>query len=320
MIHDYEFDLLWAEDPPEWVRFIGPLMEYWGNPVFQRRYMMWRLHPAMGSLKAFLAGVGCSVFINLLLFFLDRDNAVEWGFYFTILGPGGLTLSITGVRLFSSCMISTPNELRAELASDSLGSLLTAPISDRKIFIAECLSGVMRSLGAIEENASLVAGLVLPYLAILSPILYPRAKELGIELVWWVVLGIMVIIWLVLILLYGAFSSGLFAVYMPIAMSIPISLIWVVALWALPSLLSVYGIIYLWRNFEIVGSGPLILGLLFMSMQIVLISVLTTYTSQLGVKAFAKARRPGFYEWDGMSASGLMVMEERESSYRWTRL
>jgi len=313
MIHDYELDLTWADDPPKWAENIGPLMEYWSNPIFQRRYVLGKMAPTLGPKKAFFAGIVCSLFLNLLLFYSDRENAVAYGLVITIIVPGASVLLMTAIRLFSSCMIATPNELRGEFASDSLGALLTTPISDRRIFIAECLSGVMRGLGAIEEIIALIFGLAVPYLLVMGPLLAPGAKELGIHLLWWIFFGIMVLLILVLFLLFGAYSSGYYAVLMPLTMSVPIAIAHVLLSVFFMNMILFFGIYVLMMYIEIEKYDPLMWSLILAGFEVFIISILMTFTVILGTHAFARARRPGYYEPYGCTAAEML---ERTESLR----
>jgi hypothetical protein len=312
MIHDDEFDLTWADPPPAWVEAFGPLLEFWGNPIFQRRYVMWRLKPMFGPKKSFLIGLGVSFIINLfLLLVAEKELALEIGFWVTVAAPGIVIITVTSIRIFISSLVGTPLEMRRELFSGMLGAVLTTPMSDEKIFFAECISGLMRGFGAMEEVISMLIGLVVPFIVLMSPQLWPYVKAEGPASFWWFVLLLIAIIILIQVLLLASLSAGLMAIQLPVVATVPATLI-NTGLW-----FSVFSLIASWiavftMRFEPVRNLDILA--IYLGIGTFLIASLTVacaVTGYLGVVAFAKARRPGWYGHERVNAAGLMSREER---------
>lgn len=316
MIHDSEMDLSWAEPPPVWVQWIGPLSAIWGNPVFQRRYLLRKMSPSLGTRRAFIAGVVLSSALNVFLRIIAGDDALWLGFSLTILIPGFIFSSIGFVRIFSSSMIHTPNELRFEISSGTSGTLLTTPLTDSEIFFAECISGIMRALGAFEESVSLITGLAIPFLLVMSDHLLPAAREMGIILFWWIIVAIMILIITGLLHLLGAYSSGNYAVRMPLVWSAPVAILHAYGGWVFWSILFFAGLIPLagWLA-QFNSAGTLLFFLICTVYQLFLVSFLTTLMAYHGVNAFSRARRPGFYEPEHASAAGLEARSAEKHSF-----
>jgi len=316
MIHDSEFDLSWADPPPRWVEGFGPLVTLWGNPIFQRRYVIGRLEPTLGARKAFIVGLVCSLALNGFLYFVtDRQNAMELGLLVTIALPGGIAVCFTGLRLFLTCLIATPLEFRREVGEEQLGAILSTPISDSQVFFGECISGLMRGLGAIEEVIALLAGLVIPYLLLMSPIFWPIVKEAGIHAVWWAVLFGLVVIMLALLLVITSVAAGLYSVVMPVVATVPATFFHVFIL--------VAGSMYMGNRLvdafaRLAHIQYVYILVRFLSLGVFEISAMAlilAMTSHFGVLAFARARRPGYYEPERATAAGL-YRRERVGEYK----
>ena len=321
MIHDYEFDLTWADPPPLWVENVGPLMDVWGNPIFQRRYVLWRLAPSLGAFKAFVVGLLFSLVLNaFLLFVTEKEEAAGLGFLVTVAIPGGLAVTFTGVRLFVSCMVATPREFRTELAADMLGPILTTPMSDSKVYFAECLSGLMRGLGAIEEVVALLVGLLLPYLLLMSPVLLPYALDAGIESLWWIVLFGMFLLAIILLLVLSTLAAGLYAIMLPVAATVPVAMFHVLVIWLGTSFVGFWAVGVVSRFVRLLGSEPLVYLLTATTLEILSLALFTVLTGHLGVLAFARARRPGYYEPERATAAGLFLRERSPETRTYYRM
>jgi len=307
MIHDEEFDLFWADKPPGWVQNFGLMMELWGNPVFQRRYVMWRLYPYFGVKKSFLIGLAASLVINLALRIFDPENAMGLGLLITVVVPGIVALSVTGMRFFLSCLVGTPMELRRELYSGMLGAVLASPISDEKIFVSECVSGIMRGLGAFEEILAMIVGLALPFLVVHSPGLWAYVSELGIITVWWIVFAIMVIAIIIILNVMTTFAAGLYSIALPVAAAIPTTLLHVAGIFWLH--FGIITMIYMYLSrFELITELPPLIHLLVNALFLIFtLSAGTILTSHGGTMAFANARRPGYYEPERARSSNFIM-------------
>jgi len=317
MIHDEEFDLTWADPPPTWIENVGPLLEFWGNPIFQRRYVLWQMQPTMGIRSAFIVGFGLSLVLNLLFRFLAEDDEyLELGFLTTIVLPGLIVFAVTGIRLFLTSLVGTPLELRLELYSGALGAILSTPLNDARIYYAECISGLLRGLGAMEEVLSMLAGLIVPFIAVMFPELWAYAEAMGIELFWWVVLCLMAIVIIIQLNVLITFAAGLYSMLVPVVATVPATLVHIlvfagatvwIELWCLEKLMGF--------NFML-NVDLLAIFLLLGVMLIVTIALFTVLTANFGVKVFAKSRRPGYYEPDGLNAAGFLKHDSGTSVIR----
>jgi len=318
MIHDWEFDLLWAEPPPRWMESIGPLMEYWGNPIFQRRYLLNRVTPAYDPLWAFSVGLCLSLAINLLLAFCAGAVALGLGVLVTVAIPGSIALAVMSVRIFVSCLLATPLELKREVHSDALGPILTTPIPDSQIFFAEVASGIMRGLGALEEVLAILIGLAGGYLLVMSLRLWPIVQDAGILGVWLAVFCIMGLIAAIQILVLTALSAGLYAIVVPVGVAVAATLVHVLICALTGPFLVFFAIVAAEEMFGGFMMDPVLVLLGFGFLQILVLATATTVTGRLGVRAFAMARRPGYYEPEGATAAGLLRLE-RDTGTRFGR-
>jgi len=322
MIHDEEFDLLWADKPPGWLENIGLMKEIWGNPVFQRRYVLWRLLPYFGVKKSFMIGLIVSLILNILFIIADSQNDLSLGLLVTVVAPGIVVVSITGIRFFTSCLIATPMELKNELQNDVLGAVMTSPISDGKIFIAECMAGIMRGLGAFEEIFAMVSGLLLPFLVVHGQKLLEFAGEVGISTLWWIVLGLLIIAIILILNVMAAFAVALYSILLPIGGAVVAALVHVGSILFL-NLAGFDWVLRLLYKIKFVQDLPplvaLLLTLLLTAIFLVIsLSLFTTLTSHLGVLAFAIARRPGYYEPERAN-SATFLLRSRPDRIRFGR-
>jgi len=313
MIHDTEFDLQWADEPPGWVFYVGSLIEVWGNPVFQRRYVRWRLRPALGARRAFIVGIVMSFLLNLFIIMMaDIGDRLSIGFFATVAIPMIIIVTLGSIRFFVSCLIGTMNELRRELHGDMLGALLATPVDDAKVFFSECIAGIMRGLGAIEEILAMAAGLIIPFLILHSPLLMIRVAELGILSLWWFVFIIMMMIILGMLLLNLTYASAAYAIKLPIGWALPAVIMHI--LLTIAAGLYIGGIIIAaLLQFEIFQSVHYLVLLLIAA----LIDLLLLWINNLsmgiyGVRTLANARRPGYYEPDRMTAAGMLKVQGRK--------
>ncbi len=310
MIHDEEFDLTWADPPPTWIENAGPLLEFWGNPIFQRRYVLWRMEPSMGIRIAFFVGLGLSLSLNLLFRFLAPEDEYLWlGFLTTIILPGLIVFTLTGLRLFVTSLVGTPLELRRELYSGALGAILSTPLTDSKIFTAECISGLLRGLGAMEEVLSMLAGLVIPFVLVMFPEVWEYVAEAGVETIYWILLFIMLVTILVQLNVLITFAAGLYSIKLPVAATVPATLIHVVGFVFSNLFINGWVLMYLLQHQFIRDLNPLVIYLILCLVWIAALAVVIALTARAGVVAFAKARRPGYYEPDGLNAAGLMSQD-----------
>lgn len=306
MIHDERFDLTWADPPPPWMENFAVLLEWWGSPIFQRRYVIWRLQPAFGVLQSFLIGIGISLVLNIIILTaVEKESWLELGFAVSIALPAFIALAFMSVRFFMSCLIGTPLELRRELFSGMLGAVLATPQDDRKVFIAECMSGLMRGLGAMEEIASMLAGLIIPYIVLMSPQLLVLARDYGITVFWWLVLFVIVLLIMATMTFLSAFAAGLYAVLSPLALTIPATL-GHVAVTLLASLSVLFLATVAILSAADIDPDILVVLLIIAFLELGVMVLMTMLTSHWGVMAFARARRPGFYEPERATAAGLL--------------
>ncbi len=307
MFYDQEFDLTNSDPPPAWVEMIGPMTELWGNPVFQRRYLRWRLYPTFGTKKAFIIGLLSSLAVNIFFRFVTEPSlSIGLGFLVTIVAPIIVISAFMGMRLFTQCVVGTPLELRRELTSGMLGSLLSTPIPDSKIFYAECVAGIMRGLGALEEIVAMMVGLAIPFLIVMSPQMLEYASEVGIAMVWWIVFAVLVGMIYVVTNIMIVFAAGLYSVILPIFATIPATLLHAYAILSANILFIGFLISRLTRFEAVRNAEPLMILLPFALVLLIIMVIETRITAYCGLMAFAKARRPGFYEPERTTAAGLL--------------
>ena len=318
MFHDEQYDLIWADPPPKWVAGSSLLLELWNNPIFQRRFVLRRLVPFFGPRKAFFIGLGLSLVLNLIMLKgVPGNEAVLAGLGVSVGFPAMLMLAQTSIRVFATCLVATPVEFRSELGANLLGPILATPLSDSKLFYAECLSGLFRSLGAIEELVAMLGGLALSWLIVMGPGLYSIAAETGKITLWYVfliVVGLAAVgVVLMLPAILGSLAAGLYSVNFPLIATTATTFVHVSLIFLGSNTLG------FWLGGLAVGMGSGRSGgmiLFFVIVWLVHVAVMGTFiyiTGRLGVLALARARRPGYYEPERSTAAGLFLREEQKN-------
>jgi hypothetical protein len=318
MFHDESLDLTWADPPPKWVTSFGVLHDLWQNPIFQRRYVLRRLTPFFGLTRSFIIGAVLSVLLNIIMLKAgEGKEALESGFYLSVAVPAGLILVTVGARMFINCLVATPVEFRSELGANLLGPVLATPLSDSKIYHAECFAGLFRSLGAVEETGSMLAGLILGWIVIGSPVLIGLASQTGKIAIVYVLLILIGILALAIVLalpaIMASLAAGLYSIVTPLPATAAVtfahvSLVWILSAW-----------LGLWLA-ELATKGRLFaiseIAFFLVTAWVIHVAVMISVsyiTARLGVMALARARRPGYYEPERSTAAGLFLKEERQS-------
>jgi hypothetical protein len=248
--------------------------------------------------------------LNLLFRFLAPEDEYVWlGFLTTIILPGLIVFALTGLRLFVTSLVGTPLELRRELYSGALGAILSTPLTDSKIFTAECISGLLRGLGAMEEVLAMLAGLVIPFVLVMFPEVWEYVAEAGVETIYWILLFAMLVTILIQLNVLTTFAAGLYSIKLPVAATVPATLVHVVGFVFGNLIINGWVLMHLLQYQFMRNLNPLVVYLIICLVWIAALAIATALTARAGVVAFAKARRPGYYEPDGLNAAGLLYQD-----------
>jgi hypothetical protein len=147
-----EFGLSNQKPMPWWIGKIASLRGLWYNPVFQRNYQRSRIKRIVEPKTALYAGLIWSVLMNLMVivFILTgviKDNELSESTYLFILSaPLDVIIIITFIRMFIVCLISTTIEIKKDIISENQSPVLSTPLKDSELYLAQCLPDCIRGL------------------------------------------------------------------------------------------------------------------------------------------------------------------------------
>ena len=327
-----EYGLYNQKPMPWWMGRFASLRRLWFNPVFQRNYQRSRIRKIVAPKTAFIVGLVWSALMNLIviLFLLTKvimDKEVAETTYLIILSaPVNIIIFIIYVRMFIVCLISTPIEFKKDIISKNQSPILSIPIKDSELYIAECLPNYIRGLDIIESAIAfgigvLISGLIsaIP-LSLLSHAFFTDYLAMaGFELLF-IIHGSFDLVFMMYFL---SLITGLYSIQLPSAAAIFATLIHFVVVSVianiLPFLMEVVtgvplNLVFIWQllfdsgfysntlvRFGIGSSGGLLLLqaiLTFASIVIksLVIGLFAYITLIIGQSEFSKLRRAGFYE------------------------
>lgn len=315
------------------------LRRLWFNPVFQRNYKLSRVKNLIEPKPAFIVGLILSVAINIFIVILSARTLHAWSDLFSfsyLFSVGGPIIAIYFViyfRMFVTCLISTPTEIKKDIGSDNLSPVMSTPMSDAELYYAVSLPNYVKGLETIASYMSLAAGLLIPCIVVgiftlfISEISFPVFAEVALIIV---ASGALLVGCLVSMMFLMSLASGTFAITLPTFAAILATLVFYVMAAGIvniiPNFLSVvlggianYGVIVPFWLTTPFNTGDFLddnssskmrlatITYLFGSLvaKILLTWIFCIVTSAMGKSALSKMRRAGYYEPEYCNAAGL---------------
>lgn len=308
--------LVTEKESPRLIKRIPFLRGLWRNPVFQRNYARSRIKRIVGNRQAFLVGLGWSLIVNLLAFMEpDLEMRISLALIFSFLLPLGALFGLTYVRMFILCLTTTPIGLRKDIAESELGGVFTTPLSSRQLYLGESLGNFVRGIVVIEALFYLAAGALIPFI-FMNYMPYTQIYDvdwLGIMMIFadCAMMAFFLLTGLVLMMLLLSLSSALYAISVPAFSAILLTLLHYIIVTSIA-----YAVGGMFGDFS-PGFYPGYYNpvpmsdnssLLFLASQLAktfTVIFLCQVTAAMGVAAFAKSRRPGYYVPEMSTSPGL---------------
>jgi hypothetical protein len=308
MAQNTEHPYVDAAPPPWWLRRIKSLRLLWFNPLFQRNYRKSRLKPLLPPRAAFWIGILYGVILlsvigtgPLFLVYLGR----------AAMGPLSIFIIIEIARCFIACLVNTPQTIKADLDSEHLSPILATPMSDRDIYNSMIFPNFVRSMEVIQSLVIFGVWIVLPALifGILMSVFGPN-YFLGVPVIFGALWILSVFVYIIAILLLTSYAAGLYSATNQVSGAIAGALFYTGGFTLLP--------IFIWWGYcfsmfgNQTGAGCGTPMLLYIApfypginlIGLVFIAAGAGLARWRGVKAFSQLRRSGFYNPEGMTASG----------------
>ena len=313
-----KFGLATERESLRLVRRIPFLRRLWRNPVFQRNYARSRIKRIVENRQAFLVGIGWAALVNMLAMIeRDADMRIGISLMFSLVLPLSTTFGLTYVRMFILCLTTTPIELRRNIAESELGPVFTTPMSDKQIYYGECLANFVKGLETIEALVYLAAGLLIPC-AFLT--VFPYLSQYSTTIDWQdvsiitsnvLLIALFLFSGLILMMLLLSLASGLYAISMPSFNAILVTLVHYAVVtgiaYAACGLFGVFTTELLPSYYDpfISEEESTVILLISQAAKTIVVIFLCQITAAMGVSAFGKSRRPGYYLPERSTSPGL---------------
>ncbi|HDS30699.1 MAG TPA: hypothetical protein ENN67_06620 [Firmicutes bacterium] len=301
------YELSNAVEIPLWADRFAFLRRLWLHPLFQvkfRKYTAGFKDRNFSTLtKIFILGV--AIFIVLPLFRKPDPDILAIGMTatFTIIG---LIFLFQWFECVAFCIVTSAKDYRREDSSGILDLVYTTLLTDRWLFYAIFLPCVARSVRKLEPvlNLAVVMGLIflaVPFMGILMKEAKPN--ELAgvvfsiLPTVAWIVIN------LLMILVLGALSVGLYSMMSKSAYSVA-----AMAYFNVIVIFLISSIFIIFLPNSRMSSGDMIQGMIgtvVFQLSVMTLSIYATGFS--AVHAFSKHRRPGYHEDDKATAFDFMI-------------
>jgi hypothetical protein len=298
------YDIANPDDPPWWVTLFPPFRNLWENPVAQRAYKRGKTARFPVLPVVFIGSLVFSLALNLVFKGLlggESETAAALGFTVTVWGPIPLIAAIIGLRVFFTCLVGTSIRIRRRIENGSLQDIFPLPVSDSRIFFGGLFPSLVEGLVEWEYLVGLCLGLLPGFLIIwgglldqpgISGILDDYASGISVMLALIPLYFFMVFVF--------TFSSGLASIFLPILPAIITAIVQSLLILGLAGLFWMTWVFF-YPPGMVAWPG---LGCLLLA---VFLSGVTWLTGRIGVMAFARYRRPGFYEPSWSSAAGMIT-------------
>jgi hypothetical protein len=277
------------------------------NPIFQRDMQRRYKSPVLNELKGLIAAILC--FIGLLVYYKANSEDPEIGqqlFVVLSVVPFGLLAAVGFVRELVICLVSAPLTMRQEIGSLRMNAVLATPLYDSEVFFSIPYQVLLRSWAS---HAGTIVFFIIFWISTYSVVLVNGwgyfehfrimdgdESTIPLRLVF---LAVQCALFLHLACLAGSMYGVRYGVLRSIVLTV-----------------AHVGIAFLFMLlFHYVSTMifPGDVGPLEFSWQTVGVDVFNTLflllvvwlTGRIGVMIFARYRRPGFFEPEYASASGL---------------
>ena len=296
------------EIPLPWWIARNPLLEWLVfNPIFQLHMKKKHKRPVVDGLRGFIAGV--VYFVAIFLFFRNSNDDPEVGsryFIALFILPTLVLIGAGFVRSMLVCLVTAPMDMRREIESYRMHSILPTPISDAGIYFSNAYQVLMRAMASNVGTLTFLLTLVIPSMIVISAngwsiyeFFYYDFGESGTIPVQMIFLFFFCTLFLYLTCLAGtmyAINLPAFAATVATVAHVGGTLLFMVLLSLIARMTVLTGVDLFFSTWQ---------AMLLESFNLLLLILITWLTGRLGVMTFARYRRPGFFEPEYAGASGL---------------
>ncbi len=292
---------------PWWIERNPWLQHLIYNPIFQRYMQKMYKPPVLNEVKGLIAAILC--FIGLLIYYKANSEDPEIGqqlFVMLSLVPFGLLAAVGFIRELVICIVSAPFHMRQEIGSLRMNAVLATPLYDSEIFFSIPYQVLLRSWAS---HAGTIVFFIIFCISTYSVVLingwgyFEHFRNLEGEEstipARLVTLAVQCALFLNLACLAGSMYGVRYGVLRSIVFTVAhvgIAFLFTL-LFHYISTMIVSGdagpLDFSWQTVGVDGFNTLFLLLV------------VWLTGRIGVMIFARYRRPGFFEPEYASASGL---------------
>jgi hypothetical protein len=296
------------EIPLPWWIGRNPLLEWLVfNPIFQLHMKKKHKAPIVDGLRGFIAGILYFIVIYIVFRIKNDDPEVGSRIFIALFLLPTIVLIVAGFfRTMVVCIVSAPIDMRREIESLRMHAILTTPISDSGIYFSNAYQVLFRAMAANAGILTFLATLIIPSMIVVTAngwnlieFFYITQGDYHTIPIQFVLLFFGCTLYLYLLCLAGTmYAINLAAFPATIATAAHVAFAYLFTL--LVSLIA-RGTIFndadpIYASWNTVFAEGL---------NLLLLLLITWLTGRLGVIFFARYRRPGFFEPEFASASGL---------------
>ncbi|MCX6645701.1 MAG: hypothetical protein NTY09_05005 [bacterium] len=297
------------EIPLPWWIGRNPLLEWLVfNPIFQLHMKKKYKPPIVNELRGLIAGILYFVAIYIVFKINNDDPEVGPRIFIGLFLVPTAVLIITGyLRTIAVCLASAPREIRREIESMRMMAISTTPISDAGIYFSNAYQILFRAMGAYIGILTFLITLGIPSMIVVTVNGWNPNELFYLEQApkFMTYFQIVVIFSYCTVYLYlTCFAGTMYGINMAAFPAMIATVAHVALIFLFTTILFLISIIRMGGEFM----HPHYTGwdiILLEGFNLLLLLLITWLTGRLGVIFFARYRRPGFFEPEFASASGL---------------
>lgn len=292
---------------PWWIERNPWLQQLIYNPIFQRCMQRRYKPPVLNEVKGLIAAILC--FIGLLIYYKTYSEEREISqqlFVVLSVVPFGLLAAIGFIRELVICVVSAPLNMRREIGSLRMNALLATPLYDSEIYFSIPYQVLLRSWAS---HTGTIVFLIIFWISTYSVILingwgyfeqfqnlYGDESTIPLRLIF---LAVQCALLLNLACLAGSMYGVRYGVLLSIVLTVAhvgIAFLFTLLFHYISAMVfpgDIGPLNFSWQTVGVDGFSTLYLLLV------------VWLTGRIGVMTFARYRRPGFFEPEYASASGL---------------
>ena len=298
------YDIANSTRPPWWVMLVPAFRHIWELPVAQKEYG--RVKPSrfpvivITFISAGLISLAVNIIFRLSQGF-DDLTMTAFSMSFTVYIPIGILIVISSFRIFFICLVGSVMRFRKRLESRAIESYYALPITDRGMYFGVLFPGIIRGLSVMENLIGISAGLFAGFFLVNGFV----TNDWDYKMPDLLTLGSLFIMTIIFFSVFVyTYTAGLFSIYLPVFPAVFASVLHLFIFYGLATfgLMTMGMLTFLTR-----WGGADLASIIFSWIALILYGAFITWlTSQVGVMIFARRRRPGFYEPEWASGSGMV--------------